>query len=336
MENDFIKIRKNVFLILISPCLLFIIHKKYPNSNKAFIYLYEKNKHDKIIEESGGLNMKTGLVLEGGGMRGVYTTGVLDAFQDHNITFDYIIGVSAGACHATSFLSRQRGRSFLINAEKSQDKRYVSLRNFIKTGSVFGMDFIFHEIPDKLVPFDYETFDNNPTQFVVGVTDVLTGKPYYFDSPRKGNVNNVAAASSAIPVFSPMVTIQGKQYLDGGTSDPIPIQKALDDGCDKLVIVLTRPRDYEKSPEGFRAVYKRKFKNYPAMINTLDHRHEVYNKERAFAFELEKQNKAIVLAQSETVPIGRFEKNKDKLTHLYEIGLHDAQAVIEQIKMWQK
>lgn len=275
--------------------------------------------------------MKLGLVLEGGGMRGVYTTGALDCFQDHHLTFDYVIGVSAGACHATSYLSGQRGRSFKINLEYSQDKRYVSLRNYLKTKSVFGMDFIFHEIPDHLLPFDYRAMDKNPTEFVVGVTDVLTGHPFYFSSPEIQMVNTVVAASSAIPIFSPMVEINGKQYLDGGTSDPIPVKKALEDGCDKVVIVLTRPRGYQKPPESFRSIYRRKFKNYPAMIEALDRRHEIYNNTLEFINGLEKEGRAVVLAQSTPISIGRFEKKPTKLQALYDLGIKDAKKRLDEI-----
>lgn len=276
--------------------------------------------------------MKIGLVLEGGGMRGVYTTGVLDCFQDHNLDFDYIIGVSAGACHATSFLSRQRGRSFLINSEYSQDKRYISFRNYLQTRSLFGMKFIFHDIPDHLLPFDYQTYADNQTDFIVGVTDVLTGKPYYFKNPSSKEVNEVVAASSAIPIFSPMVEIDGKQYLDGGTSDPIPVKKALEDGCDKLVIVLTRPRGYCKQPEGFRSVYRRKFRKYPKMIEALDRRHEIYNQSLKLVDKLEKEGRAVVLAQSVPVSIGRFEKNPEKLLKLYKLGIKDASDQLKKIR----
>lgn len=276
--------------------------------------------------------MKTGLVLEGGGMRGVYTTGALDCFQDNGLTFDYVIGVSAGACHATSYLSGQRGRSFQINVEYSQDKRYISLRNYLRTKSVFGMDFIFHEIPDRLLPFDYEAMGKNPTEFVVGVTDVLTGQPFYFTNPKTDMVNTVVAASSAIPIFSPMVEIEGKQYLDGGTADPIPVKKSLEDGCDKVVVILTRPRGYQKQPEGFRKIYRRKFKKYPAMAEALDRRHEIYNDTLKFIETLEKEGRAIVLAQTSPIPIGRFEKDPAKLRALYELGMKDAANRLDEIR----
>lgn len=276
--------------------------------------------------------MKTGLVLEGGGMRGVYTTGALDCFQDNGLTFDYVIGVSAGACHATSYLSGQRGRSFQINVEYSQDKRYISLGNYLRTKSVFGMDFIFHEIPDRLLPFDYEAMGKNPTEFVVGVTDVLTGQPFYFTNPKTDMVNTVVAASSAIPIFSPMVEIEGKQYLDGGTTDPIPVKKALEDGCDRVVVILTRPRGYQKQPEGFRKIYRRKFKKYPAMVEALDRRHEIYNDTLKFIETLEKEGRAIVLAQTSPIPIGRFEKDPAKLRALYELGMKDAANRLDEIR----
>lgn len=216
--------------------------------------------------------------------------------------------------------------------EYSQDKRYISLGNYLRTKSVFGMDFIFHEIPDRLLPFDYEAMGKNPTEFVVGVTDVLTGQPFYFTNPKTDMVNTVVAASSAIPIFSPMVEIEGKQYLDGGTADPIPVKKALEDGCDKVVVILTRPRGYQKQPEGFRKIYRRKFKKYPAMVEALDRRHEIYNDTLKFIETLEKEGRAIVLAQTSPIPIGRFEKDPAKLRALYELGMKDAANRLDEIR----
>ncbi len=269
--------------------------------------------------------MKRGLVLEGGGMRGLYTAGVLDYFMDQGIEFDYCIGVSAGACHATSYLSKQRGRSFRINTAYLSDGRYVGVKNFFKTGSMFGMDFIFDEIPHKLDPFDYDTFLKTKCEFYAGVTDVQTGKPAYFGIEAMNHDTTVLRASSAIPVFSPIVEFRGRKFLDGGTSDPIPVKKALADGCDKLVIVLTQHRDYVKSPEKFRAVYRHLYGRYPEMVATLDRRYQVYREAKELAFELEKNGKAIVIAPEHPVGLDRFEKDITKLRALYDEGYRDAE-----------
>ena len=271
--------------------------------------------------------MKRGLVLEGGGMRGLYTAGVLDYFVDRGIEFDYCIGVSAGACHATSYLSKQRGRSFRVNTAYLGDGRYLGIKNFLKTGSMFGMDFIFDEIPHKLDPFDYDTFLKTKTEFYAGVTDVQTGKPAYFGLEAMNRDTTVLRASSAIPVFSPMVEFRGRKFLDGGTSDPIPVRRALADGCDRVVVVLTQHRAYQKGPEKFRAVYKHLYGQYPGMVEALDRRYQVYNETREFCFQLEKEGKALVIVPEEPVGLDRFEKDLGKLRALYEKGYAKAKAL---------
>lgn len=266
--------------------------------------------------------MKYGLVLEGGGMRGAYTVGVLDEFMERGVSFDYVIGVSAGASNGVSFVSKQKGRSLRINTEYLKDKRYLSLSNYLKSKSLFGMDFIFDEIPHRLEKFDYTAFFQNPCEFYAGVTDIETGKPVYFGKER--DICTVLRASSSIPIFSPPVEINGRLYLDGGTSDPIPVKKAVEDGCDRVVVVLTRERSYQKNPEKFRPVYKRVFHQYPQMIHTLDTRHEIYNNELHYLRSLEKEGRALVIAPKESLGIGRFEKEKEKLLSVYRQGRRDA------------
>lgn len=275
--------------------------------------------------------MKIGLVLEGGGMRGFYTMGVLDYLLDQQLMVDYVIGVSAGACHGVSYVSKQKGRSYRINTNYLGDKRYISFSNFIKTKSIFGMDFIFDEVPHQLDLFDYETFLNSPCEFKLAVTDVETGKPVYFDKTHLDRNCTVLKASSSIPVFAPMVEYQNKKYLDGGTSDAIPVQKALDDGCDKVIVVLTRDRHYQKSPEKFRSVYKQVFKNYPNMISLLDSRHEHYNKTLSKLSELEQLGKVMIIAPSEPINISRFEKDIQNLHPVYELGREDVNKQFNQM-----
>lgn len=278
------------------------------------------------------MSQKVGLVLEGGGMRGLYTTGVLDCFMDNNIKFDYVIGVSAGACNGIAYVSNQRGRSLRVNTEYVGDKRYVSLSNFLKTKSVFGMDFLFDEITYNLDPIDFKKLAESKCEFKVGVTDVLEGKPKYFPKECLDNDSTVLRASSSIPLFAPVVNYKGKKYLDGGTSDPIPVKKALEDGCDKLVIVLTREKGFVRQPERLRKIYSHVYKNYENMIDVLDNRHDVYNASVKCAYQLKKDKKAIVIAPKEPLGIGRFEKSKEKLIEAYDKGYKDAMEQLDEIR----
>lgn len=279
--------------------------------------------------------MKVGLVLEGGGMRGLYTSGVLDYFLDQQIFVDYVIGVSAGACNGVSYLSKQKGRNYRVNTNYISDKRYLSLSNFIKTKSLFGMDFIFDEIPHQLDLFDYETFLSSPSEYKLGVTDVLTGRPVYFDKTHLDHDSTILKASSSIPVFSPIIEYQNRLYLDGGTTDSIPVKQALKDGCDHVIIVLTRDRNYIKKPESFRFIYSKVLKAYPNLIQALDNRHLMYNETLKFIKELEQQGKATIIAPSSPLEISRFEKDVSKLKNIYELGYLDASKKFDQLKELQ-
>lgn len=279
--------------------------------------------------------MKVGLVLEGGGMRGLYTSGVLDYFLDQQIFVDYVIGVSAGACNGVSYLSKQKGRNYRVNTNYISDKRYLSLSNFIKTKSLFGMNFIFDEIPHQLDLFDYETFLSSPSEYKLGVTDVLTGRPVYFDKTHLDHDSTILKASSSIPVFSPIIEYQNGLYLDGGTTDSIPVKQALKDGCDHVIIVLTRDRNYIKKPESFRFIYSKVLKAYPNLIQALDNRHLMYNETLKFIKELEQQGKATIIAPSSPLEISRFEKDVSKLKNIYELGYLDASKKFDQLKELQ-
>lgn len=265
-------------------------------------------------------------------MRGSYTAGVLDLLMDEGIKPDYVIGVSAGACNAVSFVSGQRGRSLRVNSEYIKDKRYLSLSNFIKTKSMFGMDFLFNEITNKLEPLDYDAILASDYEFKIGVTDVETGKCVYFDKTVLKYEATVLRASSSIPIFSPEVEYEGRIYLDGGTSDPIPVKKALNDGCDRLLVILTRELGFEKKREKLKAIYQKAFKDTPKMIETMNKRHLVYNESTAYARQLEKDGRAYVLAPKRPLKVGRFEKDKSKLMAIYNLGYNDAKEQLEAIK----
>ena len=273
--------------------------------------------------------MKIGLVLEGGGMRGIYTVGVLDAFEKNNFMPDYLIGVSAGASNGVSFISRQKGRSLRINTNYINDKRYLSLYNLLTQGSLFGMNFIYNEIPNKIDPFDYETFFKNPCDFKVGVTDALTGEPVFYGKDSLKDGATVLKASASIPMVSKAVIYKGREYFDGGTSSPIPVDEALKDGCDKLIVVLTRDRKFIKPPlkmQGFCSLVMRK---YPAMVELLKRHHEVYLENQKRIEELEKEGKAFVIAPETPLLIDRFEKKKEKLLKEYHHGFNDGENFLK-------
>lgn len=276
--------------------------------------------------------MKLGLVLEGGGMRGIYTVGVLDAFRKYNFMPDYIIGVSAGASNAVSYISKQDGRALRTNVNYINDKRYLSLENYIKTGSLFGMDFLYNDIPNRLDPFNYESFFANPCEFKVGVTNAKTGKAEFYWKDALYDGSTVLKASSSIPLAAPPVKYRGELYFDGGTSAPIPVSEALKDGCEKLIVVLTRARDFVKPPLKLFPLVAWKMREYPAMVELLKRHHEVYRENQEEIRRLEAEGKAIVIAPSAPLKIDRFEKSKERLMTAYHQGFVDGERFIDKYK----
>lgn len=294
------------------------------------LHLYNKERDGKERRK-----LKTGMVLEGGGMRGIYTVGVLDVWMEQAYWPDYVIGVSAGASNSASYISRQKGRGLRTNIDYLNDKRYLSLSNWRRHRSLFGMDFLFSEIPKKLDPFDSSAFFANPCAYTVGVTNVQTGRAEYFGKEAMRQDNTILAASCSIPVLSPPVAFGGQLYCDGGTADPIPFRKALADGCERLIVVLTRHRGYRKPPQRFRPIYRRALRAYPALVDTLEHRHVRYNQTLDALAALEAEGRAIVIAPQSPLPGSTFEKKRETLLAIYQQGRADAWAAWPRIKQWQ-
>ncbi len=278
--------------------------------------------------------MKIGLVLEGGGMRGVYTAGVLDALINENYCADYLIGVSAGCTNGASYISWQKERGMRTNINYIDDKRYLSFSSYIKTGSLFGLDFLFHDIPEVLDPFDYENCFKSKCDYRVGVTNIETGKEEYYgkEALRKEDRNIVLRASVSLPIASPIVELNGKKYLDGGIGDPIPIKKAFADGCERVIVVLTRDRSYRKEASKGKWLFKMIYRKYPKLIKMLSERHLLYNDTLEYIKEMEKEKKAFVVAPEKPIEIDKFEKNKVKLFEVYKLGLADGKRVFEKYK----
>ena len=274
--------------------------------------------------------LNSGLVLEGGGMRGVYTAGVLEYFMEKDLYFPYVIGVSAGACMAASYLSRQKGRNRQVNIDFVKDPRYLSYRNYWKKKQLFDMDFVFDEIPNKLVPYDYETFLQRTEQFVVVTTDCMTGEPIYYHMDEHGeNMLQLIRASSSLPFVAPTVAYQDKFLLDGGIIDPIPIRKAQQDGFQKNVVIMTKPVGYKKKASRFSSLFK--YKQYPIISEKLQTRYQLYNDTLDFIEKEKDQGTTFLIQPSKTLQVSRIEKNQQRLIDLYELGWQDAKNNYEQL-----
>lgn len=273
----------------------------------------------------GGKRVKVSLVLEGGGMRGTYSTGVLDFLLDTEFSFDSCYGVSAGAGHACSFLSKQRGRAFRVVSQYTHLSDYAGVRSFLSTGNFFNVDFIYRKIPDRLEPFDYETFEKNPTKFFSVATNVKTGHADYLEiSDLKKDMGKVVASSS-LPFLSKMIEVDNQLYLDGGIGDSIPVQKALAES-DKAVVVLTRSALYRKNPFRNALFLKLKYGKYPEFCRAMLERHIHYNETLDFLTRAENEGKVFLFRPKLEPDIGRLERNREKLRALYERGFEEALA----------
>lgn len=267
--------------------------------------------------------MKTGLVLEGGALRTIFSVGVCDAFLDEGLPLpDYLVGVSAGIAYGVSYLSRQSRRNLKLITSFVNDHRYMSLRNWAdpKNRSYFGLKFGYETVPNLLVPFDYETFEAYPGTVEAVVTNLATGKADYLSVPRRDMHNTLLQATCAIPLMFPVYHIDGQPYLDGGCADAIPWKHALEEGYDRLVVVLTRERDYHKDADHTMPVLEKVFHSYPNFLETMRSRTESYNQSREALFDLEAQGKVIVIAPTDTLGCSRTERDKEKLRALWQEG----------------
>lgn len=275
--------------------------------------------------------IEAGLVVEGGGMRGVYTAGVLDYFMEKNLYFDDCYGVSAGACHISSYVSKQIGRSMKVTLDYINDKRYCSINSLIKTGDMFGVEMLYDLIPNKLELYDYDTFNKFKGNFYSVVTNCKTGKAEYIKIKDMKKDIIAVRASSSLPLLSRIVEINGKEYLDGGITDSIPIKKSIKDGHKKNVVILTRDKTYRKSKPKFLSLLKFKYKKYPNLVKAIENRYKIYNETLDFLEEEKAKNKVFIIQPKLPVKISRIEKDKDKLKALYNQGYEDAKEIYEDL-----
>lgn len=267
--------------------------------------------------------MKTGLVLEGGALRTIFSSGVCDAFLDCGLPLpDYTVGVSAGIAYGVSYLSRQSRRNLKLITTFVNDRRYMGWQNLAdpRNRSYFGLKFAYDTIPNELIPFDYEAFEAYPGVAEAVVTNLNTGRAEYLPVPRRDAENLLLQATCAIPLMFPIIRIGGQPYLDGGCADAIPWRRALDVGCDRVVVVLTRERDYCKKTDRSLRALSRIFRRYPNFLETLQDRSERYNAGREELFALEKAGKLLVIAPEDTLGCSRTEKDVNILRSLWQEG----------------
>lgn len=277
---------------------------------------------------------QTALVLEGGGLRGIYTSAILDYFIDKKLEFPYIVGVSAGAIMAASYISKQKERNLRINTKYLGDKRYMSIGNLIKEGTFFSKDFAYRKIPNILEPFDYNEFYNGKCTYKVGAFDCKKGKNTYINLSEvfdKEIFLDTLMASGSLPFLSRPVKIEDKLYLDGGLGESIPIFQSIKDKNEKHVIILTRDKNYRKKETKNSIITKFLYKKYPKVAEAIIKRGKIYNESLDFIDKLEKENKIFVIRPSSEVKVDRLETNPDKIKELYNQGRRDIEEVYNQL-----
>ena len=278
-----------------------------------------------------------GLVLEGGGLRGAYTSGILDYFLLKKLYFKYTIGVSAGAIYSASYASRQKRRNIDIILKYLNDDRYMGYKYLIKNGSYINTDFAYKKITYDISPFDFETFNDCNLEFKVGAFNCIKGKTEFFskkDFRKTDDLLEALIASGSLPFLSKEATINEKIYLDGGIASPIPIVQSILDGNSKNVIILTEDKTYRKDPLKLQLLINLYYKKYPKVAQALNRRHLIYNKTLKEIEELEKKDDVFVFRPSEVVVVDRLEKDLNKIEALYKLGLKDAEENYEKLMKW--
>ena len=281
--------------------------------------------------------MKTGLVLEGGAMRGLFSAGVIDVMMEHDVWPDGVIGVSAGAAFGCNYKSRQPGRSIRYNMRFAKDPRYSGMRSLITSGDYFNADFAYHVLPTVYDKFDTAAFEANPMAFYVTCTEVTTGEAVYRRLDRcDDSTFDWIRASASMPLFSRVVDLDGHKLLDGGVADSIPLAYFESLGYDRNVVVLTQPAGYQKEHNRFMLLMRLALRRYPRMIDALDKRHIMYNKQLEFVAQAEHEGRCLVIRPDEKIPIGHISHNPDQMRRVYDIGRAVGQRHIDRICQFYK
>lgn len=275
----------------------------------------------------------SGLVLEGGGCRAIYTSGVLDAFMENDITFPYVVGVSAGSCNGASFLGDNHRRQHDITINYCNDKRYMSLSNMFTHGEFINTEWVFDELSFDLMPLDQEHFENSGAVLCTVATNSKTGKAEYFypETLRNRGVPEIKA-SCALPGATKGVDIDGTVYFDGGLVDSVPLKHAMEDGCEKIVVILTQHRGYRKEPYKKTNIFRKVLKRYPLIADAIINRYKVYNEQVDYVFSEEEKGNIFVIAPEEPLNCATLEKDTDKLESIYQIGYKQGLENIKKVK----
>lgn len=278
-------------------------------------------------------DFKTGLILEGGAMRGMFTCGVIDVLMENNIIFDGAAGISAGAAFGCNYKSKQIGRPIRYNKKYCKDPRYCSFRSLIKTGDLYGADFCYREIPDTLDPFDRKTFRDNPMEFYIGATDVETGKCVYHKCTDGGEKDiKWMQASASMPLVSMPVRIDGYTLLDGGITDSVPYRFMEQKGYNRNLIVLTQPEGYRKKKSKTLPFMKLMLHKHPAVAQAMAERYKMYNRQMEEIKEREEKGISFVIKPPKALEISRTENDPDKLERVYQIGRKEAENALLKLK----
>ena len=272
--------------------------------------------------------------MEGGALRAIFSSGVCDALLDGDVMTDYVIGVSAGIAYGVSYASRQVRRNLEVVTRYAPDPRYMGMRNLRDKDnrSYFGLDFTYNIIPNKLVPFDYGTFAAYPGEVEAVVTDLNTGKADYLPVPRRDDGFLVLQASCALPLMFPVIQVDGQPCLDGGVADAIPWRRALDMGCDRVLVVLSHARSYRRPPDRTLGLIRKEYRDYPNFIRAMEGRVARYNRDRDELFRLEREGKVKVIAPRSTLGVSRTERDTEKLRLLWAAGYQAAVDRMDELR----
>ena len=276
--------------------------------------------------------MKRGLVLEGGAFRGLFTSGIIDVMMAHDVWPDGLIGVSAGAAFGCNYKSRQMGRAIRYNKAYAHDPRYSGIRSLLTTGDYFNAQFAYHTMPRQLDVFDNEAFNANPMQFYAVCTDVETGKAVYKHLEQASDTTyDWIRASASMPLVSRVIDLEGHKLLDGGVADSIPLAYFESIGYDRNVVILTQPEGYQKEHNKLMPLLRLSLRKYPKMIEALDQRHLMYNRQLDYVSEAEREGRCLVIRPKEHLPIGHISHNPDEMQRVYDMGREEGERRIADI-----
>ena len=280
--------------------------------------------------------MRVGLVLEGGAKRGIYTAGVLDVMLEHGLLADGVFGVSAGAIHGCSYASMQAGRSIRYNMKYGNDYRFMSFKSLFLSGNMVDTQFCYHDLPEKLDPYDNDAFMKSGIEFYAVCSNVESGKPEYIKCKDMFADIDYIRASASMPLVSQIVEVGGKKLLDGGIADSIPLKAAENHGFEKNIVVLTRPQGYRKKKASLKWLIAWAYRKYPNFVKAFENRHKMYNAELDYIEKQEKAGKILVIRPSKLIKIKKMEPNLRIVREMYDLGRSDALKMIDKIEKYMK